>query len=43
MGAGLLAVAFDLLASAFIAGTRHSSSLLGLGFPCLIVADVIGF
>jgi hypothetical protein len=43
MGARLLAVALDLLAPAFVAGTRHSSSLLGLLFRCVIVADVIGF
>lgn len=41
MGARLLAVAFDLLASTSVAGTRHTSSLLGLVFRCLIVTDVI--
>lgn len=42
MGAGLLAVALDLLAPALVAGTRYSASFLGLGLWCLIVADVIG-
>jgi hypothetical protein len=42
MRAGLLAVAFDLLSPAFVAGTRHPSPLLRLRFGWLIVADVIG-
>ena len=43
VGARLLAIAFDLLASTFVASTRHTTPLLGLRFRCLIIAYVIGF
>jgi hypothetical protein len=42
VGAWLLAITFNLLASTFIASTRHTTPLLGLRFRCLIVAYVIG-
>jgi hypothetical protein len=42
MRARLLAVAFDLLAPALVAGARYPSSLLqGRRLGCMIVADVM--
>jgi hypothetical protein len=41
MSTWLFSIAFDLLASTLVASTRYTSSLLGLLFRCLIVADVI--